>query len=230
MAEIKNSLLENVVLKNKPSFENFSSRDIAWEKELEKQIYERSTSQIVPESASVKKNASSEEVVVFEKLADKFIVDRSADTKSGFGGFASNVKSGAALQVGLPRADAYVPHKMLDTAHYVGLGSAVSNIQSVGSQMPNVSHSDSALEKSISVFNVERQDVSIKHLADGEVVVRNFISVLPVKSTLESIIKELKFLLGRDVNKLKVNGEIVWEQQKKPSNHNTVSHKVNLLF
>jgi len=67
-------------------------------------------------------------------------------------------------------------------------------------------------------------------MPDGEIIVRHYLSPSYNKNELHSIVKNLQTLLGKSIEKLRVNGDLVWESASQSQNKDNHTYKVNLIF
>lgn len=81
-----------------------------------------------------------------------------------------------------------------------------------------------------SVFNspsFEIKPFNVKLLASGELIVRDYRKGLLQNTSIDDIVKDIRRILDRDIHKLRINGDLVWESYTVSSNN---EHIIDLIY
>lgn len=77
---------------------------------------------------------------------------------------------------------------------------------------------------------VENKQLLLKILPDGEVLIRNYFNSTPDLKKVHHLAQSMKDLFGRDIEKIKLNGAVIWQQPQKPNIVYRDGHVINLIY
>lgn len=79
-------------------------------------------------------------------------------------------------------------------------------------------------------LKVDKSDVLLKILPDGEVLVRNYISTSPSMKKIHEFAQSIRDIFGQNVEKIKLNGSTVWQNMPDAMSHKNSNHTINLIY
>jgi hypothetical protein len=196
----------------------------AWKAELEKQAYERNH---------------------MAKLDHAYTADTAKHDGldgSSFGKQAEPSKSGGvdATLKNIERLDAAKSTSALSTIdastvlkkdvglHYIMTANSVSKSENTLSASHKINIDVRATAWQSTTF--ENKELMIRVLPDGEVLVRNYINSNSDVKSVNELVSAIKHIFGDDIEKLKLNGDMVWEKNKLSSYNINTTYSINLIY
>ncbi len=190
---------------------DFHENQSSWRKELEKQMYSE-----LPKSNAEKNNLP-------EQKNNTALLDEFANTKKELE-TKSAVNNVADSKARLDHRDVGASHYKEPITKEIKVSSLLPQYKALATilnatndiKQPLIgskSASESGLIREQRPFQPlnEVQKFNVKLLADGELVVRDVVTGNLNKKQIDSLVNELKRVFEKDIHKLKLNGDVVWE-------------------
>ena len=224
MSEVKSATLDLTILKGYAS--KSSSKDNAWKEELEKQIYQKNNMQHI-NHGSTKNNAefigqsdmSNNKKAVYLSKGNEKQALKKEETSSPI-----NTISNKKID-GLKSPIEYQTNNSNKDAFFSSSQNEINQRKNIEKSAPN--HLSSLGWNTV---KTEKKEILLKNLPDGEILVRNY---LEGKSTIKDIpafIKSVKHMFGSNVEKVKINGTVIWQNTTSNSQKQNTNHSINLIY
>ncbi|EGG95028.1 hypothetical protein IMCC1989_1981 [gamma proteobacterium IMCC1989] len=203
-----------------------AARDKAWKEELEKQIYQKNSMHHVDHESSKKSHYS---MMIEQEIVDK----KNTHITKGGEQQTENRKENSFLTIMAPDSktesltsltEKKINHITADA--FFSFSHTNSNQKTSLEKIPtnNLGGVD------WSTIRVEKKEILLKLLPDGEILVRNYLEGKTTIKDMTAFVRSVKDMFGNNIEKIKVNGNTVWQDTLSISQKERNNHSINLIY